>query len=288
MDIQGLITILKQIEKGEIKVHCKDLSGPSPLSQEIINARPYAFLDDAPAEERRTMAIRSKDYSNPGDASELAQLDPAAIDKVCAQAWPLARNADELYDALVLLAFVNETEVEQAQLYHPQNSDWPILFDELCKQNRAAVCTTLQGNKLWVSAERIPEFRVLFPDAIIKPDITLISLPATPENRSVAIKEIIRSRLECLGPVSAIQLAESLSISEAEINLALLSLEQEGFVVRGRFKQSTTAEEQWCERHLLARIHRYTIKQLRSEIEPVSTADFMRFLFHWQCLTDKG
>ena len=288
MDIDGLMTILGQLEQGAINVHCKDLSGPSPLSQEIINARPYAFLDDAPAEERRTMAIRAKDYSNPEDASELKQLDPAAIDKVCAEAWPLARNEDELYDALVLLAFVNATEAAEAINYHPLNSEWSFLFDELCKQNRAVECIIPKGMKLWIAADRLAEFQLLFPDAIINPEIKPPGLSVVPENRTDALLEIIRSRLACLGPITVARLAEPLAITESEIKQVLFSLEQEGFVVRGRFTDTNTNEEQWCERHLLARIHRYTIKQLRSEIEPVSGIDFMRFLFHWQGLTDKG
>jgi ATP-dependent helicase Lhr and Lhr-like helicase len=287
MDCAGLVKILTALERGNIQILCKDLAGPSPLSQEIINARPYAFLDDAPAEERRTMAIRSRSNLNPEDAAELARLDPAAISKVCDEAWPLARNADELYDALVLLGFVSATEVQQSANKHPLNTDWQALFSELKKQSRATVLTTPEGNKLWLAIERLGEFLILFPDASIKPKLVALKPADLSASRSTALREIIRSRLQCLGPVSTAQLAKPLGVTDDCINTTLLALEQEGFVIRGQFDSLESGSEQWCERHLLARIQRYTLKQLRSEIEPVSAVDFMRFLFYWQGLTDK-
>lgn len=287
MDIDGLIELLNRLEQEEIKVICKDLAGPSPLSQEIINARPYAFLDDAPAEERRALAIRSRNYADPADAAELGKLDPAAIEKVRQEAWPVARNEDELHDALVLLGFSSDQEAEAAKYLQPLSMEWRHLFEELKKEGRAFQLNTSSGGCLWVALERLAEFRLLFHDEPVQPDVKVIISQDISMTREEALKEIIRSRLECLGPVTESQLAGPLGVTEKEVSIALLELEQEGFVVRGQFTGAHGKGKEWCERHLLARIHRYTIKQLRSEIEPVSLADFMRFLFHWQGLTDK-
>ncbi len=99
--------------------------------------------------------------------------------------------------------------------------------------------------------------------------------------REEAIGDVLRGRMTVAGPVTADALAESFGCSTADIDAALLGLEADGVVLRGRFTRGATALE-WCDRVLLARIHRYTVTRLRAEIEPVSAADFMRFLFHWQ------
>ncbi len=293
MDIDGFIRLLKRLEAGEVEIVGKDLTGPSPLAQEILGARPYAFLDDAPAEERRALAVQSRRYMDPTEAADLGRLDAAAIERVRNEAWPEPRSADELHDALVVLGFITDAEGQRGNS-NITNGDfefgWQHLFDQLKQDSRATVVDT-GGAKLWVAAERLHEFELLFDGSNIDPCIAAVRTHAEAiDTREAAIRELIRSRLEGLGPTTAQQLAKPLDVDAQHIEFALLELEQEGFVMRGRFTEQakdTGTPEEWCERRLLARIHRYTIKRLRSEIEPVSPADYMRFLFHWQGLTDK-
>jgi ATP-dependent Lhr-like helicase len=247
----------------------------SPLSQEILNARPYAYLDDAPLEERRTRAVFQRRWLDPQTASDMGKLDQAAIDRVREEVWPEPRNADELHDALVELGFVTEAE----------GSGWQEFFAELNADRRAAVLTTEAGKRLWVAAERLPQISVIYTTASLEPPIvapeSVARMAWTAED---ALVEIIRGRLEGLGPVTVAQLLESSGLSKLEIETALLKLEGEGFVIRGQFTPGGT-ETEWSARRLLARIHSYTLNRLRQEIEPVATTDFIRFLLAWQKLT---
>ncbi|MDX1404986.1 MAG: DEAD/DEAH box helicase [Woeseiaceae bacterium] len=294
MDIDGLIGLLKKLEGGEVEIVGRDLNGPSPLAQEILGARPYAFLDDTPAEERRTLAVQSRRYMDPADAAELGRLDAAAIDKVRLEAWPDVRTADELHDALVVLGFMTDAEIRRGRLEQAASAGnlefgWRHSFEQLANDKRATEFS-VGAHKLAVAAERLHEFTLIYGNFDTQPAITAVQLDET-QSRAGAIREVVRSRLEGLGPVTATQIADSLCIEVSDIDLALLALEQEGFVMRGRFTAQSSkpdASEEWCERRLLARIHRYTIKRLRSEIEPVMPADYMRFLFHWQGLTDRA
>ena len=295
MDINALEQLLEKLHSGEIKLVCCNLTTPSPLAQEVINANPYAFLDDAPAEERRTLAIQQRRYIDPASAAELGTLDPAAIRRVKSEAWPDPVIADELHDAMVLMAFMTEAEAAAGPVQNDDktdlvSADWSHLFESLIEQQRVTLLTLPHGVKVWVSAERLALFMYLYPDASGSPEIN--SLPAeidlTDEQTDTqkVLTEISRSRLESLGPVTAESLAKPLALTGTQIDQCLLALEQEGFVIRGQFSQQQQVE--WCERRLLARIHRYTVKRLRSEIEAVSPADFMRFLFSWQRVTDRG
>ena len=283
MDIDGLIKLLQNIESNEVSITCCDLTSPSPLSQEIINARPYAFLDDGAAEERRTMAIKSQNFTQVTDAAELRNLDSAAIEKVREEAWPTIRTADELHDALMVLGFITEKEAEKGKSNDVLDFGWQSFFNQLAESSRATKLIISEGGEaILVAAERLEEFQQLFPKATIQPEIQAIENGSHDE----PLIEIIRSRLEGLGPVTIDQLAVPLAIDALQIEPALLTLEQEGFVVRGHF--TDIKEQEWCERRLLVRIHRYTINQLRNEIEPVSLADFMRFLFEWQNINERG
>ncbi|MEE9141679.1 MAG: DEAD/DEAH box helicase, partial [Gammaproteobacteria bacterium] len=286
MDVDGCLALLKRLENNEIEVLTRDLTGPSPLSQEIIGARPYAFLDDAPAEERRTLAVQARRFTDPGDAAELSRLDPEAIKRVREEVWPLSRTADELHDALCWLGFMTEREAldrrttdelpEQAFGIHH-------LLDELIETRRATVLEVSGGGRLWVAAERLAELEALIPNAKPKPAIDAFVRGQRPQ-REGALVEILRSRLEGSGPVTAQALGEPLALSKTDTESVLLKLEGDGFAVRGQFDPG--AGEQWCERRLLARIHRYTIRRLRSEIEAVSPADFMKFLVRWHHLDE--
>lgn len=289
MDINGLERLLDGIEQGRITILTRDLTCPSPLAQEILNARPYAFLDDAPAEERRTLAIQQRRFMDPQSAAEIGHLDPDAIAHVKREAWPEAATPDELHDALVVLGFLTEREGKRGDLAQPQNSleqGWLGLLGDLQQSRRATVLTIAGNNPLWVAAERLQTMLLVFPNATMQPVIEpVISNEAA--DFDGALREIVRSRLEGLGPVSVAQLALPLAMVDAPVEQALGALQQEGFAIQGRFTPDASVTE-WCERGLLARIHRYTLKQLRREIEPVAPADFMRFLFHWQGLTDPG
>ncbi|MEM7008229.1 MAG: helicase-related protein, partial [Thermodesulfobacteriota bacterium] len=273
MDIENLEDLLKRIHGGEIELNTCDLTEPSPLSQQILNARPYAFLDDVPLEERRTHAVQNRRWLDPSEAAELGQLDPQAIQTVRQEAWPQAQSADELHDALVLCGFLTKKEGEQ--------NGWNLLYKELESQNRATTLTTKTDKKLWIAVERLGDVISIYQEAKINP---IIEIPPKLKEKSLtkedALVEMVRSRLEALGPVTAAQLAESIEVSEIEMDSALLKLEGEGFVFRGSFTPGL-GEIEWCERRLLARINKYTLSKLRAEIEPVSASDFMRFLFSW-------
>ena len=270
MDIDGLERLLRRIEAGDIRIVAADLTQPSPLALEVLSARPYAYLDDAPLEERRTQAVMSRRWLAPEAASDLGRLDADAIARVRQEAWPEATNADELHDALIWLSFVTGEEA-QAQ------PGWDAWLAALAAQRRVA---RLNG-ALWIAAERLPQFRALWPDAPIEPTIAAPEAYARDWSPDEAAVEIVRGRLEGLGPVSAATLAAASGLAPGDVAAALASLEAEGFAMRGRFTQGAPAEE-WCERRLLARIHHYTIKRLRAEIEPVAARDFLRFLMVWQ------
>ena len=277
MDIRGLERLLRRIEAGDIRIVARDLTEPSPLALEVLAARPYAYLDDAPLEERRTQAVMGRRWLAPEEAADLGRLDPEAIARVCAEAWPEPVNADELHDALAWLGFVSDTEADAG----PGWRDW---LDELAGDRRAARLQ-LRSAAVWIAAERLPQFRALWPDAILNlPIVAPASYAAREWSPDLALTEIMRGRLEGLGPVTPEVLAAPLGLMADDIAHALAALQAEGFAMRGQFTPGA-GEEEWCERRLLARIHRYTVKRLRAEIEPVAARDFLRFLFDWQRVT---
>jgi ATP-dependent Lhr-like helicase len=274
MDIAGLERLLARLESGAIRVVTRDLTEPSPLALEVLSARPYAYLDDAPLEERRTQAVISRRWLTPTAAADLGRLDPEAIARVRAEAWPDPANADELHDALVWLGCLG---VEEAQA-EPGWNDW---LAALARERRVARLH-LPQTTLWITAERLPQFQSLWPAARPEP---AIAAPAAYAGRDwspdAALIEILRGRLEGQGPVTQSALAAPLGLEPDAIGAALAALEAEGFAMRGRFTPQAAADE-WCERRLLARIHNYTVKRLRAEIEPVAARDFLRFLLRWQ------
>ncbi len=264
MDLDRLTGLLRRILAGEIRLVARDLPEPSPLAHEILNARPYAFLDDAPLEERRTQAVYTRRAFEPSSADDLGALDPAAIEQVRDEAWPEAENADELHDALLTSGFLTDVEGISGR----NGLSWGAFFRELVASGRADRVALGSGSALWLATERLPEIRAVIGD------VTSVS-------KEDAVRELIRGRMGIVGPATASQLAASLEIEEADADIALAALEAEGVVLRGHFTQGSSQLE-WCDRRLLSRIHRYTLNRLRAEIEPVSAADFMRFLFAWQ------
>jgi ATP-dependent Lhr-like helicase len=274
MDLDGLKRVLGGLETGAIGVVARDLSQPSPLALEVLSARPYAYLDDAPLEERRTQAVMSRRWLDPETAADIGRLDPEAIERVRREAWPEVGNADELHDALHWLGFITAPEVQR-------QDGWAAWLEALAGQKRAGLLASPAG-PLWIAAERLAQFLSLWPGAATQPNLNApAALAADTYSPEQALVEIVRGRLEGLGPVTEPELVNSLGVEEAAMRAALAALQAEGFAMRGRFTGNAGAEE-WCERRLLARINRYTVKRLRAEIEPVSARDFLRFLLTWQ------
>ena len=272
MDVKGLVATLTAVEQGRIRLVARDTTEPSPLSHEILNAKPYAFLEDAPLEERRTQAVMTRRTLDAQSAGDLSDLDAEAIERVREQAWPDVEEPDDLHDALALLGYVTEEEAKP----------WAAFLEPLLASRRAARLVPEGGPPLWIAAERLPLFEAAFPGAEVTP---AIEAPARERarawTREEALVELLRGRLEALGPVTGDSLARSLGLPLKEIEPALTALEGDGFAMRGRFTPGAASTE-WCDRRLLARIHRYTLDRLRKEIEPVTAAEFTRFLLAWQ------
>jgi ATP-dependent Lhr-like helicase len=284
MDIDGLEEVLRKIERDEIRCIARDLPEPSPLASEILNARPYAFLDNAPLEERRTQAVytrRASESRGRGSNDGLGILDAAAIEKVQKEAWPEATNADELHDALMLIAVMTEEDVAVSTRHDQNGVSAEHLLKELVVSNRATKVRF--GEKtFWAAVERLPIVQAIYLNARLEPELIVPdSMRGKTWERANAIRELIRGRMEVCGPISVSELTDVLVLSRSDIDAALLALEAEGFVLRGKFR-SHAIEQEWCDRRLLARIHRLTIDRLRTEIQPVSPQDFYRFLFAWQ------
>jgi ATP-dependent Lhr-like helicase len=276
MDVDGLVRLLAALERGEKRWVARDLPQPSPLAQEILTARPYAYLDDAPLEERRTQAVAARRWLDPETASDLGRLDPQAIATVREEAWPAVESEDELHDALMSLGVLAPEEGER--------SAWQPHFDALIGSRRAARWFAGEAC-FWIAAEQLTLVRAVYEsgraEPAVEPPAEFAARTWTFED---ALIEMVRGRLQAIGPTTAATLAQVLRLPGQQIEAALVALETEGFVLQGHFTPDA-ADTEWCERRLLARIHRYTIRSLRAEIEPVTTADLMRFLFEWQGIT---
>jgi ATP-dependent helicase Lhr and Lhr-like helicase len=298
MDIDGLEEVLRRIECGEIRCIARDLPEPSPLAAEILNARPYAFLDNAPLEERRTQAVYTRRASDRNGSDGLGILDSAAIEKVKTEAWLTATNTDELHDALMFIGVMTPEEIHRSasdqnaeqfvSTLVRENRATHLVLDcgdmsPLSKRGHVRALQNADGHKtFYVAAERLPMIRAIYPNAVCEPELILPdSMRGKTWDRADAIRELVRGRMEVCGPIAVSKLAEVLMLEPAEIDAALLALEGEGFVLRGKFHPQAS-EQEWCDRRLLARIHRLTIDRLRAEIQPVSIHDFYRFLFAWQ------
>src|SRR6185503_15956812 len=237
VDATGLEHQLERLYAGEIATVARDLPEPSVLAHELLNSAVYTFLDDAPLEERRTRAVYTRRATEVRSADDLGALDPAAIERVRQEAWPIANTADEMYDALMVAGYIMESELA---------AGWRSLLEQLGAR-------AVKEGDAWFALER----------------------------KDDELVEIVASRLEVLGPVTEKSFPRSRQSSQSDIGSAFLALESQGRILRGRFTPGTP-EIEWCDRRLLARIHRYTLSRLRAEIEPVGAADFMRFLLHWQ------
>ena len=274
MDLDGLRAVLSGIERGEIRTLAIDTAEPSPFCHEILNANPYAFLDDAPLEERRARAVQLRRTLGT-DAGEIGALDASAIATVAGESWPVVRDADELHDALLTLVAV------------PPVAAWAVWFRSLVAAHRAGELR-VGDTRLWVPTERLGLIQCLYPEGAVEPPLPDIEQPR-PQERETAATELLRGWLESTGPDTAGALAARLAVPRRLVDAGLARLEGEGQVLRGRFTPTGVADDdaagvEWCNRRVLARIHRLTLGRLRREIEPVSSADFVRFLQRWQHL----
>jgi ATP-dependent Lhr-like helicase len=272
MDLDGLIGVLGRIHRGELRLVSRDTPEPSAFAHDILNAKPYQFVDDAPLEERRTMAVQTR-RSSDFKSDELCALDAHAVERVRDEERPDPRDPDELHDALVCNGYLLNDEINREQ------------FEALASSSRAtrARVSSAGGEvQIVIAAERLPEALAVHPSATLQPSISAPPSRASRQwSKDEALAELLRGRMAILGPTTARALAAGLGLNESELEPALLSLEADGAILRGHFTQGAESME-WCDRRLLARIHRYTLNRLRAEIAPVSAADFMRYLFAWQ------
>jgi ATP-dependent Lhr-like helicase len=265
MDLDGLVSVLERVRAGTIRCISRDTPEPSVFAHEILNARPYAFVDDAPLEERRAHAVQTRRAGE--QVHDDAILDADAIARVRDEVRPDPRDPEELHDALLTAGFLRDDELDVVHASTLQ---------------AAARVTRVPAIAAWVAAERLPELLAVHADVTLCPAIAVpASRAARVWTREDAIVELFRGRLAIVGPVTADDLGASLGIGAEDANAALLALEADGAALRGNFTPGVRTLE-WCDRRLLARIHRYTLDRLRAEIAPVSAADFMRFLFSWQ------
>ena len=282
MDIDGLKQVLAKILDGTIRCVAVDTPVPSQFSHEILNANPFAYLDDAPLEERRARAVEMRRMLPEAVLSEVGRLDPAAIAEVREEAKLDARDADELHDGLLTLIALPEPLQSDSKIFQltPEESGaWQMFFDQLVSQGRATRATT-QSHSYWVPAERAKSFAAIFPDAQF--EIPVADVEAAPPSKDEAIFTLVTGWMQHSGPVTSNQLGNALGIAANEIDKSLLRLEASGAVLRGKFTDPATPETEWCDRRLLARIHRLTLGRLRNEIQPVNAAQFMRWLLRWQ------
>jgi ATP-dependent helicase Lhr and Lhr-like helicase len=340
MDVEGLKTLLRGMASGKIRVLAVDTPVPSQFSHEILNANPYAFLDDAPLEERRARAVEMRRMLPESVLEEVGKLDPAAIAQVRNEAWPDVRDADELHDALHTLVALPEglglpvwgrapspVQSSAARLGFPDSiptsaqggsaplsqtgegarpsmgrvpGEWFGYFERLVDEGRAGAAS-VNGQRYWVAAERARSFAALFPAAQFVQ--TLADVETAQVSREDALLTLVTGWMSHLGPVTASQLGEELGLPAADISNALLRMEASGTILRGNFSGAASRtgvpapheqaelrsaaptqpdETEWCERRLLARIHRLTVGTLRKQIEPVTAAQFMRWLMRWQ------
>jgi ATP-dependent helicase Lhr and Lhr-like helicase len=291
MDLEGLKVVLEDILRGEIRCVAIDTPVASQFSHEIINANPYAYLDDAPLEERRARAVEMRRVLPDAVVSEIGRLDPAAVSEVREQAWPDVRNADELHDVLQTLvalpgnfSVVSQQNAPEAIQTAVQDSLslWQEFFEQLIAQGRATRAWVADRG-YWVTAENVKTFAQLFPTARFTTNLVEIATANTSEEN--AVLGLVAGWMQHAGPVTVSALAQLLGLPLPGIEAAMLRLEGSGAVLRGRFTDQPPEVVEWCERRLLARIHRLTLGKLRKEIEPVTAAQFMRWLLRWQHLT---
>ncbi len=276
MDLDGWLDLLRSIERGEIEITAADTREPTPFAYQILNASPYAFLDDAPLEERRARAVATRRTLTVESVRDIGRLDPLAIEQVRKEAWPLVRDADELHDALLLIGMLPAAEGEA----------WAPFFHTLRLSGRAVEARDPDGRRFWIAVEQWPMAHAARPDLVPQTTLTIPDGIRQDWSASEGWVALARGRLEVVGPATTAQIAHDLGLNPDHVESALGALEAEGFVLRGRFTPDAP-ETEWCARRLLARIHRLTLDRLRRQIEPASVETFLQFLLQWHRLLPK-
>ena len=282
-DLDGCRAVLAGIESGDIEIHGRDTVQPSVFSHQILNAMPYAFLDDAPLEERRARAVPLR-RALPEDSRDLTRLDPDAIRQESENAWPRIRDVDEMHDALLTLGVLPEGT--PGTFWHKMARisvfSW---LEQLAGAGRAYRVAADGGLSAWVAAERLDLVRRAYDGLSARPkpraSLPMFAKRTFEGSREDAILALVRGWVDSIGPFTPAELASTLALPADDVLYALGCLENEGVVLRGSFR-SGVDEEEFCDRRILARIHRSTIESLRSHVEPVSPAAFIRFLMDWQ------
>ena len=284
LDLEGLEKVINGIANGQIKCVAVDTPIPSVFSHEILNANPYAFLDDAPLEERRARAVEMRRILPDTLLAEVGRLDEQVINKVEGEIVPDIRDEDELHDFLqTVIAFPEQANfLSRIKI----NDLWLKLFEKL-RQNKRVSKVNVNGRLFWVCAERAKLFQLIYPTANFIDVLIPIDTQSMDEER--ACLSLIQGWMNYCGPVSIKQLSEFLEIPIGLVRNALLQLEANGSVLRGKFTSQLANNSeieienwQWCNRRILARIHKLTVAQLRQQVEPVTTAIFMRWLAYYQ------
>ncbi len=320
MDVDALREILDQIEVGEIATHAVDTPEPSPFSHEILNANPYAFLDDAPLEERRARAVQLR--RTLGDEQSAGILDAQAIATVAQEVQPLVRDADELHDALSTLILAVPVAA------------WQAWFTHLVQERRARTVER-GGRTFWACTERLAQIenpieilrgwlehsgpvtiselceRLAFDAPSIESALLALenegqvlrgnwgpTARVAPQEPSLRSSSFVSAEepsgrsepYDCHGErstngVSAESNHRRKTLERSLDSASLTRYARDDKPMSEATNAGTKGSEQWCNRRVLARIHRLTIGQLRREIEPVSTAQYVRFLYRWQHLT---
>ncbi len=260
---RGFERVLRGLESGEIRVIARDVTEPSPLALEVMSARPYALPRRCAARRAPHAGGDEPPLARPESASDIGKLDAAAVDRVREEAWPDSTSPDELHDSLLWLGFMTDAEVRA-------NSAWPALLEQLAAQGRV----TLRHTRGPVVCHGAPLRSPKPPIRTRSPSSRTSSCPRTQEillarrsHRRARARPPRRPR-----PHHAERARERLRLTALRHRASIgRALQAEGFAMRGQFTPGVT-EEEWCERRLLARIHRYTVKRLRAEIEPVPAA----------------
>ena len=284
MDLKRWLGMLDDYRDGRIEFHAIDTREPSPMSHELVNANPYAFLDDAPLEERRARAVSIRRGTTIDAVRDLGRLEPEAIEQVRADAWPTVRDAEELHDVLLSLVVAPPETC----------GEWRPWFELLRRSGRATLLHTTEGRTFWVAAEKQAAAKVLYDGGVLEPELALREGLVATTDDAAAATSVLRGWLPCLGPTSVARLAAMLGLAESRVGAALDALEAEGIALRGTFTAEGHAaasagqkHPEWCDRRLLARIHRLTLDGLRKQIKPVEVADYLRFLVrHQRVATD--
>ncbi|MGH9535546.1 MAG: DEAD/DEAH box helicase [Terriglobales bacterium] len=245
LDLDGWLAVLRGLESGGIRFRALDRPAPSVFAAEMVNSAPHTYLDDAPLEERRARAVQLR---RDGAFAVSAALDPAAVEAVRREAWPGPEGAEELHDVLLSLRWLPRAKTPE---------DWLGWMQALELTGR------VQAGQLGPQAGWRVDEAVAHPDAVLAAGA-------------------VRGWMEIAGPVSVPDLAAQLGLPTQAVADALLALEADGQVLRGCFTGPPDCPEEWCDRRLLARIHRRTLHRLRAEIEPVDPDVWRRFLARWQ------